>query len=256
MDMENNKGHECLECKNLSFSYEESHPVLKNLTFHVHQHETVGLIGANGVGKSTLLRILVGLETNYQGEVTIKGLPVIKKNLADVRAKIGYVFQDSDNQMFMSTVYEDVAFAPKNYGLSPAEVKERSEHALDMIGISHLRDKKTYRMSGGEKKMAAIATILAMEPDIMLMDEPTIALDPKNRRNLIRVLNSLDRGKLIASHDLDMVLETCSRVLLLSHGEIVEYGPAEEILRNKELLEANGLELPYCLAGYRGRQLT
>ncbi|MDD3338550.1 MAG: ABC transporter ATP-binding protein [Lachnospiraceae bacterium] len=247
MDMQGHEGHECLECRNLSFSYEKNVSVLKELTFHVHKHETVGLIGANGAGKSTLMRILVGLELGYEGTVTVESVPVVKNHLPEIREKLGYVFQDSDSQLFMSTVYEDIAFAPKNYGLSETEVEARVNEALDMIDIQYLRDKKTYRMSGGEKKMAALATILAMKPSIMLMDEPTVALDPRNRRILINVLNSLDQGKLIASHDLDMVWDTCSRVLLLSHGEIVEYGPTEEILSNQKLLEANGLELPLSL---------
>ena len=164
--------------------------------------------------------------------------------LPKVREKIGYVFQDSDSQLFMSTVFEDVAFAPRNYGLPEEEVEKRVNHALKQIHIEHLRDKQIYKMSGGEKKMASIATILAMTPDIILMDEPSIALDPRNRRSLIHILNDFEHLKIIASHDLDMILETCSRVILMSGGRI---GDAKEILTNQELLEENGLELPFCL---------
>lgn len=243
-----------IECKNVSFSYENGKEVLKDITFQTGQNEAIGIIGANGVGKSTLLRILVGLEVNFTGEVSVDRIPVNKKNLAEIRSKIGYLFQDSDNQLFTQTVYNDVAFGPRNYGLKEEEVRERVESALSAIGITHLQDKQIHKMSGGEKKMASIATILAMIPDIILLDEPSIALDPKNRRTLINILNQLDYVKIIASHDLDMILETCDRVILMAEGHIIREGVAELILRDKELLEAYGLELPLCLRGYQGRK--
>lgn len=243
-----------IECNNVSFSYENGKEVLKGITLRNGQKEAIGLVGANGAGKSTLLRILVGLELNFQGEVFVDRIPVNKKNLAGIRSKIGYLFQDSDNQLFNQTVYNDVAFGPRNYGLKEEEVKARVEMALETIGITHLKEKQIYKMSGGEKKMASIATILAMEPDIILLDEPTIALDPKNRRNLIQTLNRLEYVKIIASHDLDMILETCDRVILIADGCIIREGATELILRDKQLLEAYGLELPLCLRGYRGRK--
>lgn len=174
------------------------------------------------------------------------GTQLTKKNLPLIRQKTGYVFQDSNNQLFMTTVYEDVAFAPRNYGLPQTEVDRRVTAALNQVYISDLKNKQIYKLSGGEKKLAAIAGILSMTPDIILMDEPSAALDPKNRRNLIHILNELPQTKLIASHDLDFILDTCSRVLLLSHGELIADGPACEILGNQELLEANSLELPLC----------
>lgn len=243
-----------IECNNISFSYENGKEILKGVSFQIGQKEAVGIIGANGVGKSTLLRILVGLELGFAGEAYINRIPVNKKNLAEVRRKTGYLFQDSENQLFTQTVYNDVAFGPRNYGLKEEEVKERVETALSAIGINHLKEKQIHKMSGGEKKMASIATVLAMHPDIILLDEPTIALDPKNRRKLIQTLNQLDYVKIIASHDLDMILETCDRVILMSDGRIIREGNTELILRDKELLEAYGLELPLCLAGYRGRK--
>ncbi len=233
-----------IDVKDVVFSYENGHEILKGVSFQADRKEALGIIGANGVGKSTLLRILVGLETDYKGSVMVDKIPVTKKNLPQVRMKAGYLFQDSDNQLFNQTVYDDVAFALRNYGLKEDEVEAGVSEALQIIGISHLRDKQIYKMSGGEKKLAAIATILAMKPDILLLDEPTIALDPRNRRNLIHILNRLDYVKIIASHDLDMILDTCGRVLLMADGRIVCEGPAEEILQEKELLEANGLELP------------
>jgi cobalt/nickel transport system ATP-binding protein len=243
-----------IECKNVSFSYENGIEVLKDISFKIKNNESIGIIGANGAGKSTLLRILVGLELNFSGEVEVNQVSVTKKTLPEVRSQIGYLFQNSDNQLFTQNVFNDVAFALKNYGLDEKTVEQRVVAALDTVGIVHLRDKKIYQMSGGEKKMAAIATILAMTPNIILLDEPSIALDPKNRRTIINILNRLDYIKMIASHDLDMILETCDRVILISEGKIVCEGPTEEILRNKELLEANSLELPLCFAGYHKRE--
>ena len=236
-----------IDIEQLSFRYETGVEILKDITFHATGDESIGLIGANGVGKSTLLKMLVGLNLDYEGMIRVEGIPVKKDTLAEIRSKIGYVFQDSENQLFMNTVYEDVAFAPRNYGLSEQEVAERVKDALEQTGISHLKDRPIYKMSGGEKKLASIATILSMTPDIILMDEPSIALDPKNRRNLIRILNSFHYLKIIASHDLDMILDTCSRTILMSDGKMIADGRTEDILYDKELLENYNLELPLCL---------
>ncbi len=236
-----------IHVEDVSFSYEQGTEILKQLSFDVCKQESVGLIGANGAGKSTLLKLLVGLYPTDSGAIRIGEYPLEKQYLPQIRAKLGYVFQDSDSQLFMSTVYEDIAFAPRNYGLSPEETDERVNRALELTGIAHLRDRQIHRLSGGEKKLVSIATILSMMPEALLMDEPSIALDPRNRRNLIHILNSLDQPKIIASHDLDMILETCSRTILLSDGRIVCDGPTEEILRDRELLEANRLELPLCM---------
>ena len=204
----------------------------------------MGLVGANGVGKSTLLRILVGLNTGFQGDVMVNNIPLEKKNLKTIRKNIGYVFQDADSQLFMSTVFDDVAFAPRNYGMSEAEVNEKTMEALKVVHIEQLKDKQIYKLSGGEKKLASIATILSTEPDVILMDEPSVALDPKNRRNLINILNRLNQAKIIASHDLNMIMDTCERTILLSDGKIIKDGNTKEILLDKELMEESGLELP------------
>ncbi len=238
-----------IDVRNLNFHYENGREILKNLSFRVSAGESIGLVGANGAGKSTLLKLLVGLNPEYTGMIQIDGMNLEKKNLAKVREKIGYVFQDSDSQLFMSTAYEDIAFAPRNYGLSADEVERRVRRALELTGITHLRDRQTYRMSGGEKKLVSIATILSMDPAIILMDEPSVALDPRNRRNLIGILNSFSCVKLIASHDLDMILDTCERTILISDGKIVKDGLTKEILTDEELLETNGLELPLSLYG-------
>ena len=241
--------HIRIDVEKVSFEYETGKEVLKDISFHAAEGDSIGLIGANGVGKSTLLKMLVGLNLHFTGSIRVESIPVEKNTLAEIRSRIGYVFQDSDSQLFMNTAYEDVAFAPRNYGLSEGEVQMRVEQALRLTGIEHLRDKHIYKMSGGEKKLVSIATILSMTPDIILMDEPSIALDPKNRRNLIHILNSFDHLKIIASHDLDMILDTCKRTILMAGGKIVADGPTEEILTDRELLEKNNLELPYCLQG-------
>lgn len=236
--------HVCMELKQVDFAYDKNIQILKQVTFQIEEGESVGLIGANGVGKSTLLKLIVGLNENYTGEIRVEGIPVSRQNLSAIREKIGYVFQDSENQLFMSNVYEDVAFGPRNYGLSEQDVEQRVEMALKKMHIEHLREKQIYKLSGGEKKMASIATILSMNPEMILMDEPTIALDPKNRRNLIHILNELPPAKLIASHDLDMVYDTCDRVILMDCGVVVADGKSEEILKGGELLKEHGLELP------------
>lgn len=239
--------HIHINVENLSFAYQKEHAILQDITFTAHENDSIGIIGANGVGKSTLLKLLVGLNLNFGGSIRVEEIPLEKKTLAKVREKIGYVFQDSDSQLFMTTVYQDVAFAPKNYGLPEEEIQRRVLDALKKVHILHLKDKPIYQLSGGEKKLVSIATILSMTPDIILMDEPSVALDPKNRRNLIHVLNEFEHLKIITSHDLDFIWDTCKRTILMANGKIVADGPTEEILRNQKLLEENGLELPLSL---------
>ena len=241
-----------LEFRNVSFSYEPGTPVLDNLSFHIRKGETVGLIGANGAGKSTIMKLMLGL-LPAQGKILVDGMPVTKQNLPPIRQKIGFVLQDSDNQMFMPTVYEDMIFGPRNYGLSREEADARVDRVLRELGLENLKHRHNHKISGGEKRMAAIATILAMEPEMIVMDEPSTALDPVNRRRVISTINSRKETKLIASHDLDMILDTCQRVILLNHGRIVADGEAETILRDQALLEANRMELPFCLQGWKGR---
>ena len=243
--------HIHIDVETVSFEYEKRNEIIKQVSFHAAETDSIGLVGANGVGKSTLLKLLVGLNLDFTGSIRVEEIPVERRTLAQIRSKIGYVFQDSESQLFMSTVYEDVAFAPQNYGLPEQEVQRRVEQALLMTGILHLRDKQIYKLSGGEKKLVSIATILSMTPDIILMDEPSIALDPKNRRNLIKILNSFSYLKIIASHDLDLILETCERTILMEDGRIIRDGATEEILGDRELLEEHGLELPLCMQGYR-----
>ncbi len=241
-----------IEFRKVSFSYDGGHPVLAELSFTIEKGESVGLIGANGAGKSTLMKLLLGL-LNGTGEILVEGIPVIKKNLPSIRQKLGFVLQDSDNQMFMPTVYEDMIFGPRNYGLSKEEAERRVDEVLAQLDLTALKHRHNHKLSGGEKRMAAIATILAMQPEAILMDEPSTALDPVNRRTVIRTVNALPQTKLIASHDLDMILDTCDRVILLANGKIAADGKADAILRDRALLEANRMELPFCLQGYHER---
>ena len=240
--------HIHIDIAGLSFAYEKDSLILEELSVSFHEHDAVGIIGANGAGKSTFLKLLVGLETAGSGSIRIEEIPVEKKTLPKIREKIGYVFQDSDTQLFMTTVREDVAFAPRNYGLPEEEVGRRVERALDLVHIPHLAGKAIYKLSGGEKKLASIATILSMTPDILLLDEPSVALDPRNRRNLICVLNEFEHLKIIASHDLDFIWDTCNRVILFDRGRIAADGTPDDILRDEELLTAHGLELPLSLS--------
>ena len=236
-----------IKFENVSFSYGE-HTVLDNVSFEINEGEQVGLIGANGAGKSTIMKAALGL-ISCGGEIKIDSMPMERENLPAIRKVLGYVLQDSDNQMFMPTVLEDMIFGPINYGMSRKDAEKAAEDTLAQLGLEYLKNRHNHKMSGGEKRMAAIATILAMKPKAMLMDEPSTALDPQNRRTLIRALNALPITKIIASHDLDLILDTCDRVLLLSDGKIAADGSINDILYDKELLENNHLELPLCLAG-------
>ncbi len=239
--------HINIECKNLSFGYQKDE-TLKNINFRINEGESVGIIGENGAGKSTLLKLMTGLHMNFKGEIRVEDVLLQKSTLPFIRERLGYIFQDSDNQLFMSTVYDDVAFAPLNYGLSKEEAEKRVDHALSEVNGMHLKQRRTHQLSGGEKKMAAVATILSMLPDILLLDEPSAALDPRNRRNLIRIVNGFSHMKLIASHDLDFIMDTCSRVILISNGQIVKDADTISILTDQKLLEEHGLELPLSLS--------
>ena len=237
-----------IDFSQVSFSYEKDRPVIRDLSFAIKKGESVGLIGANGAGKSTILKLMLGLLTPTEGTITVDGTVLGKDSLKDIRRKVGFVLQNSDNQMFMPTVYEDMMFAPLNYMMTRQEAEERVDEVLKQLDLEYLKHRHNHRISGGEKRMAAIATILAMDPEMVLMDEPSSALDPCNRRLVINTIRDMKQTRLITSHDLDMILDTCERVILLDAGQIIADGPAEEILRNKELLEAHRMELPFCFS--------
>ncbi len=232
-----------IEFKNVDFEYDKERKVFSGLSFKIEKGESVGLIGANGAGKSTLMKLMLGL-LPFSGDIMIDGLSVNKQNLSLIRKTIGYVLQNSDNQMFMPTVLDDIMFGPLNYGHSREEAEKIADETLLLLNLKDLKMRHNHKLSGGEKKMAAIATIIAMKPKIVLMDEPTSALDPYNRRKVIEIINSLNYTKLIASHDLDMILDTCDKVILLGKNGIAASGYSKDILMQKDLLEANRLELP------------
>jgi len=241
--------HHMIEVKDLHYTYPDGHKAINGMTFTIHHGESVGIIGANGAGKSTLLMLLMGVLFPSQGEVRVGEILVTKKTLPIIRQRMGMVFQNPDDQLFMPTVYEDVAFGPRNYKLTEKEVEERVFQALEMVGILHLKNRAPFKLSSGEKRAAAIATVLAMQPDILVMDEPSTALDPKSRRRLINLLAGFKHTKIITSHDLDMIYELCTRTIVIKNGEIAADGPTSEILVNAKLLDDCGLELPLALQG-------
>ena len=237
-----------IEFKHVTYSYTAGKPVLKDVSFHINAGERVGLIGANGAGKSTILKAIAGLiDIGRSGEIWVSGLLMGRDDLSEIRRRAGFVLQESDDQMFMPTVLEDMIFGPVNYGMSPAEAEAAADGVLRRLGLSDLKMRRNHELSGGEKRMAAIATILIMKPEILVMDEPSASLDPRNRRRLINMLNDLPQTKLIISHDLDMILDTCDRVILMTEGQVKADGPCAEVLRDREFLEENGLELPFIL---------
>jgi cobalt/nickel transport system ATP-binding protein len=236
-----------LEVRELQFSYPDGYKAVSNMSFTIYHGEAVGIIGANGAGKSTLLMLLTGIFFPECGEVLVGDVRVTKKTLPMIRQRLGMVFQDPDNQLFMTSVYDDVAFGPRNYKLDEKEVENRVMKALETVGIPHLKDREPFKLSGGEKRCAAIATVLSMQPDILIMDEPTSALDPKSRRRVIELLKGFEHTRIITSHDLDMVLETCKRVIVIKDGAIAADGAAAEILSDARLMDECGLEVPFSL---------
>ena len=214
---------------------------LRQVSFQLSPGESAALIGANGAGKTTLLLSLVGL-LNARGEIRVDGLTLCDKNLPQIRQRVGVVFQNPDDQLFLPTVYQNVAFGLENMGLSGAEVQDRTDKTLERLGILPLRDRQAQRLSGGEKRMAALATVLAMEPKILLLDEPTAFLDPKARRRLIQVMATLDQTMLVVTHDLTFALETCKRSIVLTDGAVFADGPSRELLFDETLMENGGVE--------------
>ena len=225
---------------NFSYKYEDGTDTLNNVSFSIARNESVGLIGHNGSGKTTLLMHIVGiLEPNSC--VHVSGLPVTKTNLKEIRWKVGYVFEDPRDQLFMSTVAEDVAFGLLNTDKPTQEALEKVEYALDSVGLHGFGNRISYHLSSGEMCRAAIATVLAMSPEIIVMDEPSSGLDPRAKRELATLINGLECTKLISSHDLEFIRECTDRVILLNRGKVAFEGHTGKILDNNELLIANGL---------------
>lgn len=244
--------HHIVQLHNLGYQYPDGTSALEGVNLTIHHGEAVGLVGANGAGKSTLLRHLCGIHTPQTGKVRVGDVPVLASTLREVRRTVGMVFQDPDDQLFMPTVAEDVAFGPLNIGLPPEEAAARADEALAQVGALHLKHRPPYRLSGGEKRAVAIATVLACSPDILVMDEPSANLDPHSRRLLIGLLRGFHHTRIVATHDLDMVLDICERTVVLHQGRIVADGPTRDIFENTDLLAACALEPPLCMQGCPG----
>jgi cobalt/nickel transport system ATP-binding protein len=241
--------HHIVEVKNLRHVYPDGTAALHDVSFRITHGESVAIIGANGAGKSTLLLHLNGYLEASSGEIRIGDFPLTKGTLPEIRRTVGMVFQDPDDQLFMPTVYDDVAFGPMNLGLSGAELESCVNGALERVGAGHLGKKAPYHLSGGEKKRVAIATVLSMSPDILVMDEPTNGLDPYARRQLIGLLRDFHHTKIFTSHDLDMVLELCERTIILDGGEVKADGATREIFQDEALLSRCRLEKPLSMQG-------
>lgn len=232
--------NEAIQIGGLSFTYPDGTPGLDNVSLKILEGERVALIGANGAGKSTLLLHLNGIFRG-NGHVHIFGKKVDKKRLKAVRQDVGLVFQDPDDQLFCPTVFDDVAFGPRNLNLPEDEIARRVNESLEAVGLEHVADKSAYNISLGEKKRVAIATVLSMNPRVLVIDEPTSNLDPKGRKMILAVLKRLPVTQVIATHDLDFVKSLCNRVVLLSCGRKVGEGATEMVLNDTTLLESHGL---------------
>ena len=238
-----------LTFEQIGFYYEKKEPVLKNITFNVYEGETIGIVGANGSGKSTLLKLITCLLVPQKGRLQFENMDISAKNLKTIRKKIGYTFQDPDNQLFMPSVYEDVAFTARQEGKADTEVEAIVYGALEEVGAIHLINKAPYKMSGGEKRVVTLATVIATKPEILILDEPSVGLDPRSRRQLIRLLKSRKETKLITTHDMDLALELCDRIIVLYQGIIQADDKPMNIFNNKKLLCDNHLELPLTMQG-------
>jgi cobalt/nickel transport system ATP-binding protein len=236
--------HHSIEVSGITFSYPDGHPALENITLSIQPCEKVALVGPNGAGKSTLILHLNGILSATQGEVCVAGLPMNKANLGKIRARVGLVFQNPDDQLFSPTVFEDVAFGPRYQGLPESEVRARVDEALAVVNMSQYAGRVSHHLSVGEKKRIAIATVLSMKPEVLVLDEPTAGLDPRARRGLIRLLDDLPLTMLVSSHDLLMVRELFPRMVIMDEGRIVADGETLVLLEDESLLTQHGLEMP------------
>jgi cobalt/nickel transport system ATP-binding protein len=246
--------HHLVKFESVSYRYPDGTEALRDISFQVTHGESVGIIGANGAGKSTLLMQVNGYIMPSSGRIVVGDLELTKRTRAEIRRKVGMVFQNPDDQLFMPTVLDDVSFGPLNHGIPKDVVLRRVDEALATVGCLDLKHRPPHHLSGGQKSAVAIASVLVMQPDILVMDEPASNLDPKSRRTLINLLKRFEHSRIIASHDLDLILEVCGRCILINAGKIVADGPAQEILNDRGLLEKNNLELPLsrsCSLGHR-----
>ena len=233
-----------LEVIDLNYRYPDGTEVLRDARFHIHPGERVALLGSNGAGKTTLVFHLNGIFRPQSGSVRVAGLPLVDENLKEIRRRVGIVFQDPDDQLFMPTVRQDVAFGPANYGVEGDELESRVTDALTAVGMLEVADRPPHHLSLGQRRRVAVATVLAMRPEIVVLDEPSSNLDPASRRELAGILTSLEITMLMVTHDLPYALELCPRSLVINDGRIIADGPTSEILSNRDLMKANRLELP------------
>ncbi len=236
-----------IRVRNLDYIYPDGTKALKGMDLDIFKGESVGLIGPNGAGKSTLLLHLNGILKGPQGSVEILGMKVEEKDLIKIRQKVAIVFQQPDDQLFMPTVFDDVAFGPINAGYSKEKVKGKVKEALKEVRMEDCEKRCSHHLSFGEKKRISLATVLSMQPEILILDEPTSNLDPRARRHLIKLLKNLNLTRIVAGHDLELILDICPRVILLDEGKIVANGNTREVLSNKSLMESHGLEVPLSL---------
>lgn len=237
-----------VEAKKLTYRYPSGPPALTAVDLLIRNGESVGLVGPNGAGKTTLFLCLSGVLTPAEGEIEVSGLRVTDPaERRRVPAKLGIVFQNSDDQLFNATVFDDVAFGPLNLGLAPEAARSCVSDALKQVGLEGFEHRVPFHLSGGEKRRAALAGILAMRPEVLLLDEPSMHLDPRGRRELIARINQLHNTKIIASHDLEFILATCNRAVLLDEGHIIADGPVRTVLADAALMGAHGLEVPHSL---------
>ena len=234
-----------LDVRGLAHVYPDGHQALFGVDLHVHAGERVALLGPNGAGKTTLVLHLNGILLPAAGTVAVSGLPVTKPNLQEVRRRVGIVFQDPDDQLFMPTVRDDVAFGPRNLGVRGAELDRRVLDALDQVGMAEHVGRPPHHLSFGQRRRVAVATVLAMRPEILVLDEPSSNLDPASRRELADILRSLEVTVLMVTHDLPYAFELCPRSVVLSDGVVVADGGTRELLTDAELMREHRLELPF-----------
>lgn len=234
-----------LDVRGLAYAYPDGHQALFGVDLHVHRGERVALLGPNGAGKTTLVLHLNGILEAGAGSVAVSGLPVEKKHLKEVRRRVGIVFQDPDDQLFMASVRQDVAFGPANLGIKGAALERQVMDALDRVGMADFADRPPHHLSFGQRRRVAVATVLAMEPEVLVLDEPSSNLDPASRRELADILRSLDVTVLMVTHDLPYALELCPRSVVLSGGTVVTDGATYDVLTDDDLMRAHRLELPF-----------
>jgi cobalt/nickel transport system ATP-binding protein len=241
--------HHIVEVQDLQFTYPDRTPALAGVSFRISHGESVAIVGANGAGKSTLLLHLNGYLTPTAGLVRIGDFQLTKNTVREIRRTVGMVFQDPDDQLFMATVFDDVAFGPLNLGHTNEEVESLVTEALATVGMGHLRDRPPHHLSTGQKRRVAIASVLSMTPDILVMDEPSSGLDPQARRQLINLLRGFRHTKIIATHDLDLVVDLCERTIVMHNGLVKADGPTMAIFTDTALLAECCLEKPPRMQG-------